>query len=78
MALNISGAPALPVNVVTDGRPVMAMVAYPVHTFAGLAAVTGGRKVIAPGVAHTSLASHAADVAPNLRERPATANCKRA
>lgn len=47
MALNIGGAPALPVNVVTDGRPVIATVAYPVHTFAGLAAVTGGRKVLA-------------------------------
>ena len=35
-------SPALPVNVVDDGRPVIAMVAFPVHTFT----VADGRKII--------------------------------
>lgn len=62
MTLNISGAPALPVNVVTDGRPVIAMVAYPVHTFAG---TTDGRPVIALPAAQPIVYVVAADLVQN-------------
>lgn len=43
MTLVLNGGAALPVNVVADGRPMMAMVAYPVRTFVG---ETDGRNVV--------------------------------
>lgn len=65
MTLNINGGPALPVNVVSDGRPVIAMVAYPVHTFVGLAGITDGRKVIALPAAQPIVYVTATDLVQN-------------